>query len=221
MEASDAVLVSQARAGDEQAFRLLVERHSHAVFRLAFRITGNEQDAEDAVQEAFLRAFTQLDRFQDRSAFGTWIYRIAANCAVDVLRERARHARRRDDEAGVSESMASDDADPERVTLGREYRRRVEETMGRLSPLERAAFGLRHFEGRSIAEIGELLGLGESAAKHSIFRAVKKIRLALQPSGRAVRVRSRGRKFVEVRFGGRCADERATGTGQGRRDRES
>src|SRR5262252_2090837 len=93
MDASDAAAVlARARQGDSEAFRALVERHSRSVFRLAFRMTGNEQDAEDVVQESFLRAFRQLGRFESRANFGTWLYRITANCSVDLMRaKQARH----------------------------------------------------------------------------------------------------------------------------------
>src|SRR6185369_12140026 len=84
--------LARARRGDGDAFRLLVERHSRTVFRLAFRMTGNEQDAEDVVQESFFRAYRQLGRFESRANFGTWLYRIVANCSVDVMRARqSRH----------------------------------------------------------------------------------------------------------------------------------
>src|SRR5919201_6219586 len=99
MDASDAAAVlARARQGDGEAFRALVERHSRSVFRLAFRMTGNEQDAEDVVQESFLRAYRQLSRFESRANFGTWLYRITANCAVDLMRSRqARHDQVRGD----------------------------------------------------------------------------------------------------------------------------
>src|SRR5438045_8283479 len=84
--------LARARRGDSDAFRELVERHSRSVFRLAFRMTGNEQDAEDVVQESLLRAYRQLGRFEARANFGTWLYRITSNCAVDLMRARqARH----------------------------------------------------------------------------------------------------------------------------------
>src|SRR6476661_4358754 len=93
MDATEAAAVlARARQGDSDAFRVLVERHSRAVFRLAYRMTGNEQDAEDVVQESFLRAYRQLARFQSRANFGTWLYRIVANCSVDLMRaKQARH----------------------------------------------------------------------------------------------------------------------------------
>src|SRR5215468_960956 len=90
MELTDLGFVTKARAGDADAYRVLVERHSRTLFRLAFRMTGNEQDAEDVVQESFLRAYRQLAKFDERASFGTWLYRIAANCSLDLVRSRKR-----------------------------------------------------------------------------------------------------------------------------------
>jgi len=185
MDASEAAAVlARARQGDSDAFRALVERHSRSVFRLAFRMTGNEQDAEDVVQESFLRAYRQLGRFESRANFGTWLYRITANCAVDLMRARqARHDQARGeslDDAAAAD-VRSDRPDPERLSGSAEIRQRVSAAMAALSPLERAAFTLRHYEGRTIDEISRTLGLGTSAAKHSVFRAVRKLRAALEP----------------------------------------
>src|SRR5271166_4861816 len=85
---SDAIAVERTLAGDRDAFRILVERHSRNVFRLAYRMTGNQHDAEEVVQEAFLRAYQKLDQFAARANFGTWVYRIAANYAIDRMRQR-------------------------------------------------------------------------------------------------------------------------------------
>ena len=184
MDATEAAAVlARARQGDSDAFRALVERHSRSVFRLAFRMTGNEQDAEDVVQESFLRAYRQLGRFESRANFGTWLYRIVANCSVDLMRARqARHDQVRSEPLDTAMDLSSADGpDPERLANSAEIKRRVQAALSALSPLERAAFTLRHYEGRSIDEIGSTLGLGTSAAKHSVFRAVKKLRVALQP----------------------------------------
>src|SRR5579862_2334379 len=147
--------LAKARRGDGDAFRELVERHSRSVFRLAFRMTGNEHDAEDVVQESFLRAYRQLGRFESRSNFGTWLYRITANCAVDLMRSKqARHDQSRSepiDEA--ANTTPSELPDPERMAGSAEMQRRVARAIEALSPLERAAFTLRHYEGRSIDEI--------------------------------------------------------------------
>ena len=91
MEDSDSVSVARVKAGDGDAYRTLVERHSRSVFRLAYRMTGNEQDAEDVVQETFLRAYRQLHRYEARASFGTWLYRIASNYSLDLVRSRKRH----------------------------------------------------------------------------------------------------------------------------------
>jgi RNA polymerase sigma-70 factor (ECF subfamily) len=186
MEGSDddAETVAQARAGDADAFRRLVERHSRNVFRLAYRMTRNEHDAEDVVQEAFLRAYRNLDRFEERAQFGSWVYRIAANCAYDSL--RARERRQEDAEPvpidasnGPATELPSGEPAADRIVFGGEVRRRVALAMRRMSALEKSAFTLRHFEGMSIAEIGRALDLDASAAKQSVFRAVRKGRDAL------------------------------------------
>jgi RNA polymerase sigma-70 factor (ECF subfamily) len=186
MDATEAAAVlDRARQGDSDAFRALVETHSRSVFRLAFRMTGNEQDAEDVVQESFLRAYRQLGRFESRANFGTWLYRIVSNCSVDLMRSKqARHDQVRGDsldQDGAVELPAVDQPGPERIAESAEIDRRVQHALQGLSPLERAAFTLRHYEGRSIDEISATLGLGTSAAKHSVFRAVKKLRVALAP----------------------------------------
>ena len=185
MDATEAAAVlARARQGDSDAFRALVEQHSRSVFRLAYRMTGNEQDAEDVVQESFLRAYRQLGRFESRANFGTWLYRIVSNCSVDLMRSKqARHDQVRGDsiDEGAMELPAVDVPGPERMAQSAEIDRRVQDALRELSPLERAAFTLRHYEGRTIEEISSTLGLGTSAAKHSVFRAVKKLRLALAP----------------------------------------
>jgi RNA polymerase sigma-70 factor (ECF subfamily) len=184
MDATEAATALQrARHGDADAFRALVDRHSRRVFQLAFRMTGNVQDAEDVVQESFLRAYRQLGRFEARANFGTWLYRIVANCAVDSMRTKWHRHEKSHREAGDGwmDVVTADTPGPERMAESSEIQRRVAEALDGLSPLERAAFTLRHYEGRSIDEIGATLNLGTSAAKHSVFRAVKKLRAALEP----------------------------------------
>jgi RNA polymerase sigma-70 factor (ECF subfamily) len=184
---ADAEAVARVRAGDADAFRLLMERHAGPVHRLATRMTGNAQDAEDVVQETFLRAYRNLARFEARSQFGSWLYRIAVNCAYDALRGRARREGRIEpagDEAPAFETVAADDPGPDRLLAGAEVRRRVQAAMARMSALERSAFTLRHLEGRPTAEIAGLLGLPGEAAKQSVFRAVRKLREALADQAR-------------------------------------
>jgi RNA polymerase sigma-70 factor, ECF subfamily len=184
MEDTDAAALARAIAGDAEGFGLLVERHSRSVFRLAYRLTGNEQDAEDVVQETFLRAYKQLKNFEFRASFGTWLYRIAANYSLDLIRSRKRHQVERppaDEETDVMASIPATEPGPERVAYSGQLERRIGSALAALSEQERTAFVLRHFEGFSIEEISATLGLGASAAKHSIFRAVQKLRRALEP----------------------------------------
>ncbi len=176
-------VVARARAGDEEAFRQLVSSHSHELFRLAYRLTGNRENADDVVQEAFLRAYRSLHRFDARSRFGTWLHRITVNCAMDHLRRVQREARRRDrssDEEAL-ERQVSLEPGPERLAESGQIERQVEHALQSLSPIERSAFVLRHFEQLSIAEIGNRLGSRTSATKHAVFRAVRKLRRELSP----------------------------------------
>jgi RNA polymerase sigma-70 factor, ECF subfamily len=184
MPHTDAAAVALARDGDSEAFRALVDRHSRAVYRLAHRMTGNPQDAEDVVQETFLKAYRQLGRFESRANFSTWLHRIAVNCSIDLIRGR-KHQEAGHDAADLETLDGVDDhrvdPSPERLMLSTEVQERVGRAMDELTAMERAAFVLRHFEGQSIEEISAALGLKANAAKHSIFRAVRKMRLALEP----------------------------------------
>ncbi len=182
MDGSDAAVVAQVRAGDSDAFRVLVDRHARTIFRLACRMVGNEQDADDVVQETFLRAYRQIARFESRANFGTWLYRIAVNCSLDLLRQRPRRLQEQELEDG-GELVADPEVDPspERLTFSAEVQTKVTSALEDLTPAERAAFLLRHFEGQSIEQIGRALGLRTSATKHTVFRAVQKMRRALEP----------------------------------------
>src|SRR6266481_6182847 len=106
---SDAIAVARTLAGDRDAYRVLVERHSHNVFRLAYRMTRNRHDAEEVVQEAFLRGYQKLGQFAARSNFGTWVYRIAANYAIDSMRQRQKEdARRESSRAETADGVEND-----------------------------------------------------------------------------------------------------------------
>ncbi len=187
MDWTDAEAADEARKGNQLAFRVLVERHSRSVFRLAFRMTGNEQDAEDMVQETFLRAYKQLHRFDGRAAFGTWLYRIGANCSLDLL--RARRLRKEqsgtavnDEATNLLDTVASPAPDPERLTRSGQLAGLLGPALEQLTEAERTAFVLRHYEGQNIEEIAKVLGVNKGAAKHSVFRAVQKLRGILEPA---------------------------------------
>jgi RNA polymerase sigma-70 factor (ECF subfamily) len=155
------------------------------VFRAAFRIVGNEADAQEIVQEAFLRGYQRLEGFEQRSSFGTWIYRIAVNCALNrvgktEIAAEFRHGEESDPEEKTVQ-VAAKDAGPERVLLSREIKAAQEVAMQRLTPVEKTAFVLRHLEDRSMSEIAVVLGIAPNAAKQAVFRAVQKLRRELAP----------------------------------------
>jgi RNA polymerase sigma-70 factor (ECF subfamily) len=185
MQESDSAAIGRALSGDPDGFRVLVERYSHAVFRLAYHMTGNESDAEDVVQEAFLRAYRKLKSFEQQASFSTWLYRIASNYSLDLLTSKRRAVEVQPPEVEDGDRRVWEtegrEVDPERLALSGEIGQRLQAAFALLTPRERAAFTLRHFEDMSIAEIGSTLGLATSATKHSIFRAVQKLRRALAP----------------------------------------
>jgi len=185
MNYGDDVALEQARSGNSDAFRVLVERHATAVFRLAYRMTGNETDAEDMVQETFLRAWREIRRFDGRASFGTWLHRICANRTVDFLRARNRwqpalSPMTEDEEHDPFRGLASDEPSPERAARSAEAGAMLEPALAALSEIERTAFVLRHYEGLAIDEVASALGVQPGAARHSIFRAVRKLRRALE-----------------------------------------
>jgi len=160
-------------------FRVLAERHHKTVFRLAYRMTGNQHDAEDVVQESFLRAYKQLSKFDGRSAFSTWLHRITANCAIDLIRARKQRHFRQGAEVNP-EITVSPHPSPERLASSGEIHQLLEPALAELSGMERAAFVMRHYEGLGIEDISVALGVQPNAAKHTVFRAVQKLRRALQ-----------------------------------------
>ena len=189
VRAADAIAIERTLAGDRDAFRVLVERHSVTIFRLAYRLTGNHHDAEEIVQEAFLRAYQKLEQFASQANFATWVYRIAANYTIDRMRQRKQEdARRQAPSAEMTDDVEQDPLrqipdvkpSPERLTQSVELRRQMETALQSLTPAERIAFVMRHCEGCGIEEIAAALKSNSSAAKNTVFRAVHKLRIALQ-----------------------------------------
>jgi RNA polymerase sigma-70 factor (ECF subfamily) len=172
-------------SGDKDAYGELVKRHSQTLLRVAYRITGNEADAEDVVQEAFLTGYRKLESFESKSSFGTWIYRIAVNCALDKI-----HGRKKYDEVRIAANydpgeeeiqIADDAAGPDRLVLSGEIGALGMMALRGLTATERTAFILRHMEGCTSIEIGAALGMDSNGAKQAVYRAVQKLRRRLAP----------------------------------------
>ncbi len=183
MDRNDHAAIQAVLSGDKEAYGALVVRHSQSLFRVAFRITGNEADAEDVVQEAFLRGYQKLEGFESRSNFGTWIYRIAVRCALDRI-----GGRRMDDSTRIGGEtdpeqnevqVADEAAGPDRLLLSGEIGAMQQAAMFSLTPTEQTAFVLRHMEDRTTDEIAAALGIRPNAAKQAVFRAVQKLRRRL------------------------------------------
>jgi RNA polymerase sigma-70 factor (ECF subfamily) len=183
MDKNDQAAIRAVLSGDKEAYGALVVRHSAKLFRVAFRITGNESDAEDVVQETFLRGYRKLESFELRSDFGTWIYRIAVRCALDKI-----SGLRRDESSRVAEEsdpqqhevqVADLAAGPDRLLLSGEIGAMHEMAMLSLTPTERTAFVLRHLEDCTSEQIATALGMEPNAAKQAVFRAVQKLRQRL------------------------------------------
>lgn len=185
MEGNDDQIVRAVLAGDKDAYGALVARYSQIVFRVAYRITGDEADADEVVQEAFMRGYQKLESFESRASFGTWIYRIAANAALNLVsRRKAGASLQIADDADPAQQqvqLADPAAGPERHLLSREIEALQETAMGKLTATERTAFVLRHMEEKTTTEIAEALEIAPNAAKQAVFRAVQKLRRSLAP----------------------------------------
>lgn len=129
-----------------------------------------------------LRAYRNIHRFDARSQVGTWLYRIAVNCSMDLMRRESRRTAREISEAKVElASLATSEPRPDRLAESGELGDLVGNVLGELSTTERTAFVLRHFEGYTSVEIGQLLGMRPGATRNAVFRAIRKLRAALGP----------------------------------------
>jgi RNA polymerase sigma-70 factor (ECF subfamily) len=182
MDTNDHAAIRAVLAGDREAYAALVVRHSRSVFRVAYRITGNEADAEEVVQDAFLRGYRKLESFESRANFGTWIYRIAVRCALDKVsgRTNVKAAVCVPVDAEPEAIQITDHApSPEQLVLSGEVGAFRQSAMNSLTALERTAFTLRHMEDCSMEEIAAVLEIAPNAAKQAVYRAVHKLRQRL------------------------------------------
>ena len=181
-EPTDESLALALQAGDESAFGVLVERFQGRVYSIAFRFTGNHEDALDVTQEALFRLYQKIGRWKPTGSFGGWVMRIATNTAIDQTR-RGQHRKKVivSVEAGVVEDHAAAGT-PETSAEAREIGEKVRETLRVLSRAQRQVFVLRHYEGMSLMEIAEALGCSVGSVKVHLFRALRKLRVELAES---------------------------------------
>lgn len=173
-------LVEEAQGGDHRAFEELVRRTYADTYTLAFRLTGDEEDARDVVQETYLRVHKSLKKFRGDAQFGTWIHRITANCASTLLGRRSRH---RHDEIDDEIQLADDhpSRDPEQRADVGELRNQLTDALRGLPPKLRAVVVLRDIYDLPHEAIADELGISETAAKVRLHRARKRLRERLYP----------------------------------------
>jgi RNA polymerase sigma-70 factor (ECF subfamily) len=181
-------LIREAQRGDRTAFDSLVRRYDQPVLRLALHMLGNEQDAQDVHQEAFLKAYRHIGNFRFECSFYTWLYRIVTNLCLDHLRRRK--SRREDpatvlDARGDEMDLLSNISDTRAMANpARELDRKhmgvcIHAALDKLTPRERTVFELKHYQGLRLRTIGEMLSTTEETAKNTLFRATRKLRAEL------------------------------------------
>lgn len=185
MELSDAALVSTAKSGDTDAFVELIKRHANRLLRTTYRITKNHQDAEDALQDSFLKAFSHLNNFQEKASFSTWLTRIAINSALMIMRKKRGcyeiSIDGTDDPGGTyarweAKSLTED---PESGFARREREVLLRDAILRLPQVVREVVELRQAREYSAQEIAQALGITVAAVKSRLCRAKLRLRATL------------------------------------------
>jgi RNA polymerase sigma-70 factor (ECF subfamily) len=179
----DQELVARALEGDQVAFAELVEAYQRPVYNLTYRMLGEAREAEDAAQEAFLRAYQHLERYDPQRPFKTWLLSIASNYCIDRLRKRRLTWLSIDEPLPPHPALTSDVPGPETVTLSGERSEAVQELLADLAPDYRAAVVLRYWYDMPYAEIAATLDTTESAIKSRLFRARQMLAQKVQSGG--------------------------------------
>ena len=183
----EAGLIRAIQQGDRDAFEHLVRAYDKGVLRLAMNLLRSPEDARDAYQEAFLRAYRSIGSFRYDCSFYTWMHRIVANVCLDHLRRRKVRTETSavlETEDGTVDRFDSVEegrvqGDPERSLFNRQIEKRLDHALGDLTPRERLIFELRHYQGLRLRKIGQITGTTEEAARNCLFRATRKLRSAL------------------------------------------
>lgn len=181
---ADEELALALKGGDDSAFDEMVRRYQGRVYAVAFRLTGNREDALDVTQDALIKAYRKIDSWKPTGGFLPWLLRLTRNQAIDHIRRRTRRRHEPLDEALQQRSEGAD-IEPtamstETAVRAREIDERVRGALVKLSPAQSTVFLLRHYEGMALAEIAESLGCTVGSVKVHLFRALKKLRVELK-----------------------------------------
>lgn len=173
---NDLALVQDCRRGDKAAFAVLVRRYSRPVYNAAFRVLGNEDDAADTTQSVFLKVHEKLDDYDPRYRFFSWVYRIAMNESIDLLRRNGRQEAMDED----AEYPGDERADPESQLGHAQVAQRIQSALMRMKADDRVVIALRHFSECSYREIAEILELDEKTVKSRLYEARGRLRTMLK-----------------------------------------
>jgi RNA polymerase sigma factor (sigma-70 family) len=180
---SDEMLAARVKSGDMDAFVVLSQRHANRVFQTTYRVTRNRQDAEDALQEAFLNAFTHIKNFEGRSSFSTWLTRIAINSALMTLRKKRNSHEIPIDDGPVGNFVIREPqspmGDPESHYVRGERHKLLRKAIHRLPPIYREVIHLQESKEHSLREIAQSLGITVPAVKSRLSRAKNALRTAM------------------------------------------
>jgi RNA polymerase sigma-70 factor (ECF subfamily) len=175
MDATEATWVQQARAGDRAAFSSLVETYRAPVYNLTYRLLGNVVEAEDAAQEAFIRAYTRLHTYDPARKFSSWLLAIASHYCIDMLRKRRIQTLPLDELPPRAELAMHPRTQPEQVVIRQQHASAVQTLLNVLSPTYRTPVILRYWYDISYREIAEAMGVSENAVKTRLYRARGKL----------------------------------------------
>lgn len=173
----DAARVRDCLAGDPQAFSVLVEQYEKPVFNLAVRMLRNPEDARDVAQTVFMKAYQNLSSYDPQFKFYSWIYRMAINESLNILRVRGRNA------GQVDEQLAADDAGPTELLAEGQRRDAVLDAVQKLKPEHRAVIVLRYFVDRSYEDMGQILGIEAGTVKSRLYEARQLLKEQLAARG--------------------------------------
>ena len=186
MTLSDTELIIKTQNGDSMALEELIYRYDKMVLRLAYKFTGDTDDAKDIYQEVFIRVYKGLSKFQFKSDFSTWLFRITSNVCISFKRKynKPNHLSLNDENNSdyVSTIPEDNELSPENLAVNVEIGNRINKALSKLSSNQKMSFLLKHYEGYKIREIAEMMNCKEGTIKKYLFEAVRKLKIQLENS---------------------------------------
>ncbi len=185
MNSEETAIIKEAQRGNLLAFETLVKRYDRHVMQLAYSMVGNAEDAEDIYQEVFVRVYRSLARFQFKSEFSTWLYRVVVNYCINFQKKKQRTRMYSIDKNDYEDqhwkvTLPGKEKNPEDNTINLELSCEIEAAMDQLPAKQKMVFVLRHFHGHKLREIAALMGCTEGTVKSYLFRATQKMQMLLK-----------------------------------------